>query len=929
MSAMDCRDSLLGRLSAWWQVHVLLILLVGLCFAVRLYDLEGKSLWSDEGLTLRRAEQPFALVLQNVNLIPLDPDYQDGSEPEAVARTPDLHPPLYFALMHLWIRVVGKSEFALRFPSVAAATLTVPLLYVLARSLLNRETGLWAALLGSISPFFLWYAQEARMYTWLLVLSLTSVYLFLRLLEDKSRRRDYVAYTAVSLALLYTHYAGFFLLAFEIAIYALYRLRAGRWRALAILIALPVAALPLVPYLWRILHVQVFSFTFRPLPAILREAWGSFSLGPTPSTPHTWWRLLPFLVLVCIGGLMRRTPERARGWAVGLGYLVLPILTHYLLSYLKPNYMNPRHLMVAAPAWELLMAHGLTTLRRWFSPSLVLMLGMVLFLRGQASYDMLTSHRFWKDDIRGAVEYIEARAQPGDAIVLHHPVIRLTFDYYYDGTCPETTIPRYGNTSDTEQARATFAEWVERYERIWFMYGPPPTYFPHEFLPNWADAHLFKIRQQEFEAWWTYVGVAAYQKSPPTLESLPADARAVDERWGAVHLVGVQAQDATAGETGLLDLYWRRTQGEPSKEPLHLKLELQDETGTAWYQRTTEVLPFYPPAAWPSDRVVHTQLRLPLPEDIPPIAYSVDLELVGSDGSRAIGHMRVRRSSSPRSASRRMALFADGIELLTFNLESNTFRAGYPLVGSLTWRAYEAPEEDYQLQVRLVDQQKREVITNQTLPSASGFPTSDWLPGDLVAGHLLLPLPADLQSGIYNVEIGLVETESNRVLPLQRWYGKREYLTLGAIQIESWALIRELPKDIGHRLQDVEIAGKILLRGYDLRRDEHTLEITLYWQAQETTDENYHVFIHVGRSGQPPLAQSAGQPVDWTRPTTSWREGEVIVDQHTVSLVNVPPGRYDLLAGFFEPETGQRPKTVVDGDVVPDGYILLDKVDVE
>ncbi len=94
MRGMDRRICFLGRSSAPCQVRAFLIVILPLSFALRVHDLEGKSLWSDEGLTLRRAEQPLGLVLENVNLIPLDPDYQEGSGPAEFAETPDLHPPL-------------------------------------------------------------------------------------------------------------------------------------------------------------------------------------------------------------------------------------------------------------------------------------------------------------------------------------------------------------------------------------------------------------------------------------------------------------------------------------------------------------------------------------------------------------------------------------------------------------------------------------------------------------------------------------------------------------------------------------------------------------------------------------------------------------------------------------------------------------------
>ena len=896
-------------------------------FALRLHELGTKSLWSDEGLTLRRAEQPIGLIFQNVNLIPLGPDYQDGSEMEVV-RTPDLHPPLYFLLVHVWIQLAGKSEFALRFLSVAAAIIALPLLYTLARSLMNRETGLWAALLGAISPFFLWYAQEARMYSLLVVLSLASVRALLPLLEDRPRRRDYLVFVGVTLALLYTHYAGFLLLGFEALVYGVLRLRGRRREVLIALAVVVVALIPLAPFAWRTLQSEPFSFTHRPLSDILREASSAFSLGPSRSAIHPLWLLSPFLVLLVVGASMFDVPHRRRLWMIGLGYLTFPVLAQYVLSLVKPNYMNPRHLMTVAPAWELIIAQGLTTLRRRWWPVLVIVLGSVLFLRGRADYNILTSHRFWKDDIRGAVQYIEARARPGDAIVLHHPVIRLTFDYYYDGPYPEVVIPRYGNNDDTEQARRTFSEWAQRYDRIWFLYGPPPTYFPHDFLPDWADSHLFKVDQQEFEAWWTYVGVAAYDDGAPILNEIPDDADSVDAAWGAVRLIGYRTEEIPAGDDAWVELYWRAGEEAPD-EPLTLKVQMRDEADTVWFERTAQVLPFYTPAAWPANQVVRTEFRLPLPSEIPPVSYRISLEPVGLGEPQAIGRLRVARPASRNSTARSRARFEGGIALLSSELQSDTFRAGYPLLGSLTWEADTVPSADLRLQVRLVDLLGRVLAKSDLRPSAAGFPTTAWHPGDRVAGRLWLPLPADLSSGRYRVQIGLVDVQSGQVAPVRHWYGKRDWFTIGSAEIQAWPLRTELPRDVDHRLENVEVAGNVRLLGYESTLEEQTLNVTLYWQAEERLEKDYNVFVHVGTPNEPPLADAGGVPANWTRPTTSWRPGEVIADEYVIPMADVPSGQHALMAGFYEPDTGQRPETVVDGSVIPGGYIVLEEISVE
>jgi 4-amino-4-deoxy-L-arabinose transferase-like glycosyltransferase len=920
-----------GRSPAFSWTRWALVLLIAVSFAVRLYDLGAKSLWSDEGLTLRRAEQPLSLVFKNLNLIPLDPDYYDGGDEEgSVFPTTDLHPPLYFLVMHFWIRAAGRSEFALRFPSAVAATLTLPLLYALARRLLSEEAGLWAALLGALSPFYLWYAQEARMYTWVAVLSLASVYALLPLLTGRPRWRDYVIYAAVTLALLYTHYSGFFLLAFEVIAYSVCRLRGRPWVALAVFALLAVALIPLVPFVLRVSRLTLFALEYRPLHLILAEAWSAFSLGLRIPVIQPPWQTAPFLAVFIVGLVGLFLLRRRRAWLFSLGYLLVPVLFLYALSLVRPSYMNPRHLMVASPAWELMLAQGLVMLRRRFKPGLVLGLGCVLALRGWADYDIFTSHDMWKDDIRGVVRYIEERARPGDAIVLHHNVIRLTFDYYYDGPYPEVVIPRYDRAYDTpafrEQAREEFAAWARQYGRIWFLDGPPPTYFPHDFLPDWADANLFKVDQQGFEAWWTYVSVTAYDDGPPLFDALPDGVEPVDVGWGALHLVGFRAPQVAAGENAWLEFYWR-VGGDLPDEPLTLAVKLRDDAGDVWLDRTVQVLPFYPKSSWPADRFVMTEFRLPLPDDMPPVDFTVEVGPADL-GAAGVGRVSVIRPVAHDPAPHPQARFEDGIELLSSELAGKEFRAGYPLVGSLSWRAASAPAADYRLRIRLTDLLGREVAAGEMSPSAAGFPTSAWLPDDRVAGQLALALPADLKGGTYRAQIGLVDADGAPAL-VRRGCAGSDWFTVGTVHVAAWPLVTKLPDDVEFLLQDVRLDEAIHLRGYDLARDGDLLTLTLYWQADAPPKANYHVFVHVGEPSAPPVAQADGVPVDWQRPTGTWRAGEVIVDAHTVSLAEVKPGSYSLIAGMYDPQGGERPTTIVDDEVIPGGYVLLSEIQVE
>jgi hypothetical protein len=84
------------------------------------------------------------------------------------------------------------------------------------------------------------------------------------------------------------------------------------------------------------------------------------------------------------------------------------------------------------------------------------------------------------------------------------------------------------------------------------------------------------------------------------------------------------------------------------------------------------------------------------------------------------------------------------------------------------------------------------------------------------------------------------------------------------------------------------------------------IPVTLYWQALAPIPAGYHVFAHLeNESG--PVAQADGEPVCWRYPTNLWRPGQIIADQHAISLpAELSSGAYPLEVGLYLPDTFQR-----------------------
>jgi len=181
------------------------VLLAG--FALRLFQLGTQSLWYDESVSLFIARQ---------------------SVPELLAHTAgDVHPPLYYLLLHYWLQFAGTSEFAAGFFSAFFGLLLVGLCYQLARRWFGLNAGFITSIVVSLSAFSLWYAQEIRMYTLAAVVATLALLLADALLDPPTpRSRNRTAFLGVAFVTcvafgLYIHYYIAFLWLFIYVFYAL------------------------------------------------------------------------------------------------------------------------------------------------------------------------------------------------------------------------------------------------------------------------------------------------------------------------------------------------------------------------------------------------------------------------------------------------------------------------------------------------------------------------------------------------------------------------------------------------------------------------------------------------------------------------------------------------------------------------------------
>ncbi len=107
---------------------------------------------------------------------------------------------------------------------------------------------------------------------------------------------------------------------------------------------------------------------------------------------------------------------------------------------------------------------------------------------------------------------------------------------------------------------------------------------------------------------------------------------------------------------------------------------------------------------------------------------------------------------------------------------------------------------------------------------------------------------------------------------------------------------------------------------------EGALGVRLRWRVTAPLAEDYTVFVHYMRDGQR-IAQGDSRPAGGRYPTTVWRVGDVVCDDHVVAGVGAPiPGRDSLLFGFWQPDSG-RNLSLLDEAGNPAGIWMVVEVD--
>ncbi|HBY97961.1 MAG TPA: hypothetical protein DEP84_29140, partial [Chloroflexi bacterium] len=664
------------------------ILLVA--FGLRAWRLDRLELWFDETASYFVARKPPLEIVA----------YS--------ARAIQEHPPGYYLLLHAWMSLAGESEFALRYLSLLAGVAFVPLLYRVARRWEGEGVALLAAILATMSPFAVAYAQEARMYTWVALLGFLLIVGVRRALVVGGGWWV-VAGMLIVIGMAF-HYL-FALLVAAIDLYVFWRWgRIRQWRRLLLWFSVQAVGVVLLA-LWllnapgpadTLLDAIRPEWTNQPTPWVkldkiikdwtVGEIRNDAAYDRALSMAVALWLLAAFGLVTSLRGRGRRKSAASVADLPALLMIVLgvPIVAGVVIVPIVVG----RYFIGSLFAFLFALALGLRALWQWRRPSGSLGLALVLTIFG---YGLVYQYILGRGNNFGRIlRATEVEMAPGDAIILTHPHLWPQVSYYGSRPLEQYAfVPDVPHPLDPHEIEARLEPILATHNRI--VLGPVA---PANTEPASVERRLNKLAFPAEKRWYPdSVFVATYLAPRPLRnETTP---------WVWAETVALPRWEHSeptvmAGDGLRIEFHWKVLK--PLSKRYLLSIQLVDADGQVWAERLSEPCNAWCPTdKWKAGDTPDENHALLVPADTPPGHYTVqlswrDLEtstplpLTAGGSGVVVTLLDVTVTGAlvdvpPPPPTHPLAIrFADTLELLGSDGPTGPIHAGDRLPLALLWR---------------------------------------------------------------------------------------------------------------------------------------------------------------------------------------------------------------------------------------------------
>jgi hypothetical protein len=671
------------------------------------------------------------------------------------------------------------NETLARIPGLLVSLAALPAAYWIGRRLFSVPVGLLAAAAMAVDPDLIVWGGRARMYGLLQLLALLVFYFYYRSLADDRPRDRYLA-MGLLVAAVFTHAEAAFLL----PVLGLATLVAWPWRRLLRLnvilpFALAAAGVAIFFLIDKYGQQEHLDVILESRPYLTLSA-NTILSGPQVFAPaFISLHRLPFTLLAVAGLYFVFRPRFDRSSPLTYAYVVLVAFVLLIVLAAGPTWQNERYLFLALP-W-LFLVGGEVLVRvlrpipawnhpgRWSSAFPALLVALYVGLTGAPT----AYAQVWGYD--QAFRYLEQQqVAPTDRIVTSMSTASMLYLGRDDAFAiqqgyEEYVIDRPGDGLPSDLWTATpvlttttaFVDLLTSAPRVWFV----------------ADGWRFQTRYnvdfiqtvlEQMDLVYNERGVLIFRGkgyAPLPRPAIEGDRQASFQGEMELTGFGLSTANPSPGQELEITLDWKALAQAGPAYTAFLHLVRPDGTGVAGVDQPV-LGNLYQPDLWPESAVLTDRHRLALPPDLAPGRYRLDLGLYRSGQPNSLlaveggdhlplASLTVGQTTVFPPAVRSDVDFGGQVRLLGFDLQIDTTDADQGASITLLWQALQPVDRDYTVFLHLVNGEGTIVAQDDAPPSGPFFPTSTWLPGELVSDLHLLSLPADLPAGDYRLFVGV------------------------------------------------------------------------------------------------------------------------------------------------------------------------------
>ena len=426
--------------------------------------LSPKSLWESEWFSIEMARNNvWQIIAQN-----------------AV----DVHPPLYFLVLHAFIQSLGFHEWVFRLPSLLAGVATIAAVYLAASEIFDKKTAQWTIYFTAIAPFFVHLSQEIRSHGFTLLFCSFGTFFFWKSWKNPAQKKWGWAYVAVSAVALYTvHFAWFWLFGI-LLFHGLNFKKNPAFRKIATFqatlfgLALPTIAL----LIYQTVQGHELTAGYEGLAGysvltIVKESlivywhfingpefymhWSSLVTHFLKTSPLFWLSVISFFTAIALifKELSKLKKQNESPEHLSAFFTITCFAPVLVMALVSPGRLEPKYFGFAAPFLWMLISKNLAETKSRFYALAVAGLFSVVLLHGDLFMIRLPTDPVYRENYLEMSKYVLKNSEKDDAI----RDVGI-FGYYREkmGTRPQGSL-----VGDFEISK----EEARQYRRFWLLNG--------------------------------------------------------------------------------------------------------------------------------------------------------------------------------------------------------------------------------------------------------------------------------------------------------------------------------------------------------------------------------------------------------------------------------------------------------------------------